>query len=201
MKRLVKLLRCTRAASAVEFALVLPLLMLLVFGIIDGARFLWEYNEAEKATQMGVRHAVVTNLVAGGLDEYSFAVDDGILAGNPVPTANFDRAVCQNGGCTCSGGNVCGDVSFDGAAFAAIVDRMNIIYPAISAANVSIEYRNVGLGYAGDPNGPDVAPLVTVRLNGLSFQPITTYLFDLPIAMPDFRAALTLEDGDGAVSN
>ena len=186
MIRLLQMIRCTRAASAAEFALILPLLMLLVFGIIDGGRFLWEYNQAEKATEMGVRYAVVTELVAEGLDDYSFAVDDGILAGNPVPTGNFDRAVCTNGSCNCSGGNVCGDMSFNGDAFAAIVDQMDNIYPAITDANVTIEYRNVGLGYAGDPNGPDVAPLVTVRLNGLNFQPITTYLFDHRFRCPTF---------------
>ena len=75
------------------------------------------------------------------------------------------------------------------------------MYRPIGAGNVEIEYRNVGLGYAGDPNGPDVAPLVTVSLNDLQFQPITTMLFGVSVDMPDFRAALTLEDGSGNVSN
>ena len=55
------LLRDRSAASAAEFALVLPLLLLFLFGIIDAGRFMWEYNRAEKATQVGARVAVVTD--------------------------------------------------------------------------------------------------------------------------------------------
>ena len=86
-------------------------------------------------------------------------------------------------------------------AFANIVARMQDMYPAITPADVEIEYRNVGLGYAGDPHGPDVAPLVTVRLKDMKFTPITFLLFGGEIDMPDFRAALTLEDGSGNYSN
>ena len=38
-------------ASAAEFALVLPILLILLLGIIDAGRWLWTYNRAEKATQ------------------------------------------------------------------------------------------------------------------------------------------------------
>lgn len=202
MRTLRALIRDRSAAGAAEFALVLPLLLLLLFGIIDAGRFMWEYNRAEKATQMGVRYAVATDLVPSGLAAYSFAVDDGITAGETVPTANFDYAECNNSACDpCVGGDVCGNIGYDAAAFAAIVGRMAAFYPPIENDKVTIEYRNIGLGYAGDPNGPDVAPLVTVTLDDLEFQPITTLLFGLDLPMPDFRAALTLEDGAGAVAN
>ncbi len=58
--------RDRRGASAAEFALVLPLLLLLLFGIIDAGRFLYETNRAEKATQMGARYAIVTNVIPAG---------------------------------------------------------------------------------------------------------------------------------------
>ena len=63
MRTVRRLLNSEGAASAAEFALVLPLLLLLLFGIIDAGRFMWECNRAEKATQMGVRFAVVTDPV------------------------------------------------------------------------------------------------------------------------------------------
>ena len=202
MRALVSLYRDRRGASAAEFALVLPLLLVMLLGILDAGRFMWDYNQAEKATQMGVRYAVVTEMVPGGLETYSFALSDGVLAGNSVPTANFEEAVCNTTSCTCSpGGGACSAIGYDAAAFDRIVARMRLFYPSISDSNVIVEYRNVGLGYAGDPNGPDVAPLVTVRLTGLNFQPLSTMIFGTGVTMPDFRAALTLEDGSGTVAN
>jgi len=192
-----------RAASAAEFALVLPLLLLFIFGLIDAGRFMWAYNQAEKATQMGVRYAVATDLVPAGLANYSFVVSGGVTAGTAVPSANFGSATCNNTSCSCTSttGNFCSSIGYNAAAFNNTVARMRAFYGPIGPGNVLIDYRNVGLGYAGDPNGPDVAPLVTVRLTGLSFQPITTLLFRTAIGMPNFSAALTLEDGVGSVSN
>ena len=180
----------------------MPLLVILLFGVIDGGRFLWEYNRAEKATQMGVRFAAVGDPVIGsGFYDYSFSINDGVPQGSSVPTTDFDNATCTEGSCNCVGGSVCDEVAYDAAAFQNIVDRMNAMYPQIEAAGVQIEYKNVGLGYAGDPNGPDVAPLLTIRLTGLTFRPITCLVFACSVSMPDFRASLTGEDLAGSVSH
>lgn len=199
---LVRLLRCRRAAAGAEFALVLPLLLLLLFGVIDAGRFLWEFNEAEKATQMGVRYAVVTDPVPSGLSTYSFSISDGILQGSAVPTANFDKATCNNSSCSCTpSGGFCSAAGYNSTAFTNIVARMAAMYPPIGASNVTVTYKNVGLGFAGDPDNPNVSALVTVKLTGLAFHPVTCLVFACSISMPDFSAALTLEDASGTVSN
>ena len=189
-----QLMRDARAASAVEFAMVLPLLLLFIFGTIDIGRLMWTWNRAEKATQMGARFAVVTDMVPATLATQNFALSNGIPGGSPVPTSAFSATTCDNVGCTNGWG-------YDAAAFNAVVGRMRLMMPTITAANVVIDYENVGLGYAGDPNGPDVAPLVTVRLRNMTFRPLSLFLFNGTFNLPDFRTALTLEDGAGTVSN
>ena len=83
MKLLARLLRCNQAASSAEFALVLPLLLVLLFGVIDAGRFMWEYNRAEKATQMGVRYAVVTDTRVQWFHAYSPTPQEGWMRGDP----------------------------------------------------------------------------------------------------------------------
>lgn len=202
MRIAARLLADRRAASAAEFAMVLPLFLLLFFGLIDAGRFMWEYNRAEKATQMGVRYAVVTDPVATGVADYSFTIQGGIPAGDPVPASAFQSTTCDDSGCTCvGGGGFCSANAHDPTAFQNIVDRVAQFHPAVAASNVVVEYRNVGLGYAGNPNGPDIAAMVTLSLQDMAFEPLTFRLFGGTIDMPGFRAALTLEDGSGSVSN
>ena len=195
-----------RASSAAEFALVLPLLLIFLLGIIDVGRLMWTWNMAEKATQAGVRYAVVTSVVSSGLFDYRFTVDGGVGQGNAVPTAVFDHLICTEGNdCSDCVGSACDEIepSLDSDAFTGLIDRMHMMYPQISAGSVEVEYQNIGLGYAGDPNGSDVSPLITVRIrpDSLSFRPILFSLFGGTISLPRFSAALTMEDGQGTVAN
>ncbi len=207
-----RLLTDRSGAGAAEFALVLPLLVVFLLGTVDVARFLWECNRAEKATQMGVRFAVVTDIVPGGLATYSFAVSDGLLQGSPVPQANFAGASCVSTAvsgnnatavsCSCISGSCPWLGTANLAAFNRVVARMRLIFPRLTAANVEIRYEYSGLGYAGDPNGADVAPLVVVRLRNVSFRPMLMSFFQTnSIGLPPFSASLTLEDGSGNVAN
>jgi Flp pilus assembly protein TadG len=209
MSMLARLAREERAATAAEFALVLPLLLIFLFGMLDVGRFMWEYNEAEKATQMGARYAVVTDPVLTNLSTYSFAETGEVAAGTAVDSTYFDHSYCTttttsaNASCTCSSstGGFCNAASTNATAFGNIVTRMSAIDPLIQANEVEVDYKNVNLGFAGDPNGPDVSPLVTVQLKNLTFQPLTTLLFGASFNMPTISASLTGEDLSGTTGN
>jgi hypothetical protein len=194
------LIRDSGGSSAAEFALVLPLLLILLFGVIDGGRFIWEYNRAEKATQMGARMAVVTAPVAGGLVTADFTGVGGLTAGGTIPASALPDVTCNDSSCTCSGCPSGVPGAYNSTAFNNIVARMQLYKPDIKAANVEVVYRGSGLGYAGDPTGADVSPLVTVRLKSLQFNPITSLMF-ATISLGDFSTTLTAEDMAGTQSN
>lgn len=164
---------------------------------------MWTLNSAEKATQMGARAAVVSTFVPGGLAATNYGLTLG--QGAPITTAQFVSATCTKPantvGCACPGGAPCPTLTpVNGGTFDAIVTRMQGIAPAIAASDVEIVYSNSGLGYAGDPNGPDVAPLVTVRAVGIDFTPLLFQFFGASFSLPTVSASLTMEDGDGPVS-
>jgi hypothetical protein len=75
---------------------------------------------------------------------------------------------------------------------------MQKFYPEIKPSDVQVIYQNVGLGYSGDPTGPDVAPLTTVVLRQLPFRSLV--LFGGSLTLPDIKASLTLEDGECSVT-
>ena len=145
-----KLLIDRTAASAVEFALVLPLLLIFLLGIIDVGRWMWVYNEAQKAAQMGARFAVVTKPVSSAIDaDYVGACSPPLTPGRSNPRElllfghlhEFELQQRDAGR----------------AGFHTIFDRMHKFLPELRPANVRIEYSASGLGYAGNPNGPDVS--------------------------------------------
>lgn len=202
--RMMRAIRDDAGGTAAEYALLLPIILLFFFGIIDAGRYAWEFNKAEKATQSGARYAVVTDLVADGLknENYSFAVDGGIPQGTVVPISDFGGITCGSTGgtvsCDCIDSSACDfGEDADSDAFGNIVAEMQLIKPDISADDVVVEYLWSGLGFSGDPNGPDVAPLVNVRLQDMDFTPITLFLFDGTIPLPEASYSLTLEDGQG----
>lgn len=207
MSRLSAFVRDQRGASAAEFALVLPLLLLFLLGTIDVGLYAWSINRAEKATQTGARWAVATDIIDGNLAAYSFAASGGIPQGTVVDATNFPGVTCESGNgttvtCTCESGGTCNWTPVgDSAAFTTLVNRMSQIDGNVTATNVVVKYSWSGLGFSGDPNGPDVAPLTTVSLRNMDYTPITTLLFDASVPLPSFAYTLTMEDGSGTVSN
>lgn len=199
MKVLARLARDPRAAVGAEFALIVPIFVLFILGIIDVGRMMWTWNRAEKATQMGVRYAAVTDVAAEGLDSYDFYTTGGIPRGQTIPEDSFSNASCTSDGCTCEPTDVCSGTLATG--FTNTVARMHAIMPEIQPENVTIEYSYSGLGYSGDPYGPDVNPLITVKLAKVKYQPTLGYVFGAELTLPPFASTLSMEDGRWAISN
>ena len=205
------LARDQSASTAAEFGLVLPLLMLLLFGIVDVGRWMWTYNQAEKAAQMGARFAIVTNYVSPGIGS-SFVGTGGLTQGDVIPASAFGKITCTatvgGGGavtatCTCTTTPCPTLGTADSTAFTNVVNRMKMYLPSLTAANVTIEYSSSGLGYAGSPVLPDLSPLVTVKIGtptALQFRPLTI-LAIAPVNMPPVTTTLSAEDLSGSVSN
>ena len=61
LKQFTKSVNSERGAAAMEFALVLPLLAALVFGIVDFGRMLWFQEVLVNATRTGARQGILFN--------------------------------------------------------------------------------------------------------------------------------------------
>ncbi|GAA4744774.1 hypothetical protein GCM10023264_07580 [Sphingomonas daechungensis] len=183
--------------------MVLPLLVLLLLGMIDVGRYMWMLNQVEKATQMGARMAVVTTMVPTDLAAKNFAATLG--QGSAIPTSSFGSMQCTSNGtaASCSCISNCSGIATtaDNTAFNRVADRMNLMANYVSRSNVTIRYENSGLGYAGDPTGSDVAPIVTVQAAGVPFRPLIFMFLGGRLVLPTVSASLTLEDGQGNFSN
>lgn len=191
----------TRAAAAAEFALIVPVFLMLFLGILDIGLWMWTHNRAEKATQAAVRHAAVIDYVPAGLVTTNFAAAYNIPSGDSVPVGTIPTINCAG-----SLGATCDSFGWDGTAYAAILARARLQFPELTAANLSLRYEHVGLGYAGDPNGSDISPVVTVEIvdNGADnrlFQPIFLGLF-MPngFNLSGIGSSMTMEDGAGDLS-
>lgn len=207
MRRHAPLLGDVSGASAAEFAMVLPLLLILLLGLIDAGRFAWEYNRAEKATQVGARVAVVTNSMPSGLvaQDYVGQTVGGttLTQGDIIPAAALGEIECTRaGGCTCVTTPCPATLgTIDATTFdTVLLPRMRNMKPDITSANVRLHYYGSGVGYAGDPNGMEIQPLVSVQLTGLQFRPVTSLLL-AQFTMPSFATSLTAEDSSGTTSN
>jgi hypothetical protein len=176
---------------------------------------MWEFNEAEKATQVGARVAVVTDVLSSGLRDENYAgqsVGGAPLApGARIPAAALGTVKCTSTGCTCEATPCPSNLgTFNTTTFNnAIVARMKDMYPKIAATNVEVRYSGSGFGFAGSSSGGgggggtpqmEISPLVNVKLTGVKFTPITTFLFK-QINMPAFSTTLAAEDASGVYSN
>lgn len=90
----------TRGQALVEFALVVPLFLLVVFGIIDGGRLIFINNSLSEATRDGARWGSVQNRSTDSTKRLAIAGEtQSRMTGVPTPTVTV---TCERGGATVS---------------------------------------------------------------------------------------------------
>jgi hypothetical protein len=97
----------TRGQSLVEFALVLPILLILLLGILDFGRAIYAFNSVSNGARSGARVAIVNQDVdditaaveeeAFGLGGVDVTFDPNVEGLAPCPQSNVD--CCPSIGC------------------------------------------------------------------------------------------------------
>jgi len=200
----IRLARDQSGTTMIEFSIVMVLFFMLTFGLVEFGYLLFQWNSASKAAQLGARIAAVSDPVwqqlptvtDSGTPGGSWTQNYNVTCGGPTASctgsapvamtylaANMQRLIFGRGGDT-----TCGTVPTGQG------PGMCDIFGRITPANVLVNYRNTGLGFAGRPGGP--VPTITVTLTGLTFQFFALGALlnfgDLP--MPEFKVTMTGED-------
>jgi hypothetical protein len=194
--------RDASGAVAVEFGLVGSMFIVMLFGLMEFGTALWQWNQASKALQLGVRLATVSDPVSSDLKTMT-GVSGTVEEGDPMP---YYQRICSGASKTCSGG------TFDEKALQTLLygpgntscptttqrfPAMCQLFPRVRPENVIVEYTHTGLGFAGRPGGP--LPTITVRLVGLDFDfVVLDELLGLTkVSMSGLNASATAEDMSG----
>ncbi len=159
----VRALRDRSGATMVEYALALPVLIVLIFGALDLAWAAYQWNAASKATQWGARWAVVnppmSTAFATALNDSSYILPDELGEDCMTATSDCSQAlqttVCTTATCTMD----------------EMLGLMRGVFFILRDENVRVTYdpypNGQQLGFVGRPGGPPVR--VTVDLSCQTF--------------------------------
>lgn len=112
-----------RGQALVEFALVIPVFLLLIFGIIDAGRLIYTYNAVSNSARNAARVAIV-NQAASGTDTCdttaptAYAVGCAVASSGGITVAPADVDVVYT---DYLGGGECGDGTPDGYVIGCVV--------------------------------------------------------------------------------
>lgn len=160
------LLRRRDGVAAIEFAFVMPVLLILSIGALEMALLIFDFHNAAEATRRGVRLAVINDLIVTSSD---------------MPTT-----------CTSTGGTVsCTGVTLSGSdqtdantAFTEIYADMQDILPRLTEEDVVVYYSDSGLTSLADEGV--LTPNVTVNIQNL------TYDFMIAVLVPGWAGSMDL---------
>ena len=167
----------TDGAALIEAALILPVLLVVVFGMADLALFLWQTNAAHKAVQLGARQAIVSPSVAIGAGLTSTESETywyGLPLGERCAPAANGSSICPvftvtcslTAGCVCEGQSC--KFTFSETRMLPILQTMRATLPRLKPEQVEISYATNFLGYVGQPLPVPVD--VSIRIVNLRYE-------------------------------
>lgn len=185
-----------RGSVLVEYAMTLPLFLILLFALIDFSQIYLRWILAEKATHLAARLVAVRPPLCAGVPELN----------EPGPAASQFGASCAAaaGICADAGTTQCSGDDADAAGFAEILDAVGPLLPAdLAPDDLLFTYDYADLGFLGGP----YVPMVTVELGPTVEVPYITPLGQMlatfyggggalaeRLTMPNMRATLPGED-------
>lgn len=189
-----------QGAAMVEMAIVISLFLILIFGILEFTRAIFEWSRLVEATRAGARYAIVNDPAC---NIYNLAPDDPRYIKKSCPggfdcstNSEDETTVPVAGNCTIGGDEGVNDTG------CRIVERMREIQPLINTpgANVNITYSCTEAGYVGLAKN---VPAVKVEVENVKYSFIAAGLLGLydpeepekwPITMPAFDTTRISED-------
>ncbi len=198
MLRLSRFLRDDRGVTAVETAVLAPLLFTTVLSLFDVGLYVWRWNEAVQAARIGVRIAIVSDPVSSDLSTMTGLEVSGVEPGEPAGA--YER-VCSASAATCVGGVYSpaamnrlfyGVQGSDCVAGSPRAQRgMCDVLTGLNLSNITVSYRHSGVDTAGTAGS--LRPLVSVRISGARANLV---LFGrlLPATLPTTEMTMLAED-------
>ena len=83
--------RKSKAQAIVEFAIALPVLLLIVYGILEVGRYLFLYSTVVNASRQGVRYASATGIGISGVPQYQDCAGIRTATNRGAYVATFDQ--------------------------------------------------------------------------------------------------------------
>ena len=159
--------RDEEGASMIEYAIVLPLFLMMLMGIIDFGRYGSDFVLTKKAMERGARVIAVRNPVCANVPQ-THNRDLTTVTNSPPAfgTSCSVAGICENPG-TIS----CSLNATDGGAGQEIWARISAVMPStVVASDVTVTYAyNTNLGFLGGPYVPEI----TVELTDAQFEFVT----------------------------
>lgn len=75
MKKMMRRLRCQKGVAAIEFAILLPILLVIIFGIIEFSILLYDKQVITNASREGARAGIVVGPVRATFSEIESVVN------------------------------------------------------------------------------------------------------------------------------